>query len=143
MIGERIIKKMIRDRIIDIVTKYVDDPKTQEECIEGITEVAMDMVKIIGIRQIIWYLWYAKKQQTIKSVMRQYGKSNLVTYAAKNAIAVRKIEEAQEKQLVDGSFEFPRMIVCPKCGNKRCPHATDASYECTNSNEPGQEGSRY
>ena len=35
------------------------------------------------------------------------------------------------------------MIVCPKCGNKRCPHATDHSYECTNSNEPGQKGSVY
>ena len=34
-------------------------------------------------------------------------------------------------------------IVCPKCGNKRCPHATDHNLQCTNSNEPGQEGSRY
>lgn len=36
-----------------------------------------------------------------------------------------------------------RMIVCPTCGNKRCPHATDHNLPCTNSNEPGQEGSRY
>lgn len=35
------------------------------------------------------------------------------------------------------------MIVCQKCGNKRCPHATDHRLECTNSNEPGQEGSVY
>lgn len=34
-------------------------------------------------------------------------------------------------------------IVCPNCGNKRCPRATDHDLECTNSNEPGQEGSRY
>ena len=34
-------------------------------------------------------------------------------------------------------------IVCPKCGNKRCPRATDHNFECTNSNEPGQAGSRY
>ena len=34
-------------------------------------------------------------------------------------------------------------IVCPNCGNKRCPRATDHNYECTNSNEPGQTGSRY
>ena len=34
-------------------------------------------------------------------------------------------------------------IVCPKCGNKRCPQATDHTLECTNSNEPGQPGSRY
>ena len=35
------------------------------------------------------------------------------------------------------------MIVCPTCGNKRCPHATDHNLECTGSNEPGQPGSRY
>ena len=34
-------------------------------------------------------------------------------------------------------------IVCPKCGNKRCPRATDHNLECTESNESGQEGSRY
>lgn len=34
-------------------------------------------------------------------------------------------------------------IVCPSCGNKRCPRATWHGLECTNSNEPGQEGSRY
>lgn len=35
------------------------------------------------------------------------------------------------------------MVVCPKCGNKRCPHANDTIYECTGSNEPGQPGSAY
>lgn len=41
--------------------------------------------------------------------------------------------------------EFPniRFNVCQKCGNKRCPHATDHNYECTNSNEVGQIGSVY
>ena len=36
-----------------------------------------------------------------------------------------------------------RMILCPDCGNKRCPHATNHNNACTNSNEPGQPGSRY
>lgn len=36
-----------------------------------------------------------------------------------------------------------RMIVCPTCGNKRCPHSTDHTLACTGSNEPGQPGSRY
>lgn len=34
-----------------------------------------------------------------------------------------------------------RMILCPKCGNKRCPKATHHDNACTNSNEPGQPGS--
>jgi prolyl-tRNA synthetase len=35
------------------------------------------------------------------------------------------------------------MLLCPKCGNKRCPKASDHNLECTNSNEPGQAGSVY
>ena len=33
------------------------------------------------------------------------------------------------------------MIVCPVCGNKRCPKASDHELACTNSNAPGQKGS--
>lgn len=36
-----------------------------------------------------------------------------------------------------------RFIVCPTCGNKRCPKANDHRHECTGSNEPGQKGSAY
>jgi hypothetical protein len=39
--------------------------------------------------------------------------------------------------------EQMRMILCDVCGNKRCPHATDHRNACTNSNEPGQRGSKY
>ena len=43
----------------------------------------------------------------------------------------------------DSYTRMTRMIVCPTCGNKRCPHSTDHNNACTNSNEPGQKGSRY
>ncbi len=36
-----------------------------------------------------------------------------------------------------------KMILCPACGNKRCPKASDHRLECTGSNEPGQPGSVY
>jgi len=36
-----------------------------------------------------------------------------------------------------------RMIVCTECGNKRCPKATSHKEQCTKSNDPGQQGSRY
>ena len=36
-----------------------------------------------------------------------------------------------------------RFVVCPDCGNKRCPHANDHRNACTGSNEPGQVGSAY
>ena len=35
------------------------------------------------------------------------------------------------------------MRLCPTCGNKRCPRATNHNNECTNSNEPNQAGSAY
>ena len=36
-----------------------------------------------------------------------------------------------------------RFVVCPDCGNKRCPHANDHNNACAGSNEPGQVGSAY
>jgi len=36
-----------------------------------------------------------------------------------------------------------RMLLCPECGNKRCPKASDHELQCTGSNEPGQPGSVY
>ena len=39
--------------------------------------------------------------------------------------------------------EYGLFRVCPTCGNKRCPKATDCALACTDSNEPGQPGSRY
>lgn len=41
------------------------------------------------------------------------------------------------------TFTDSRFIVCPECGNKRCPHANDHRNACTGSNETGQEGSAY
>lgn len=40
-------------------------------------------------------------------------------------------------------LSFQRMILCPTCGNKRCPKASDHRLDCTGSNEPGQAGSVY
>jgi hypothetical protein len=44
---------------------------------------------------------------------------------------------------LDGGFMLDRMILCPECGNKRCPKASDHNFSCTGSNEPGQWGSIY
>ena len=40
-------------------------------------------------------------------------------------------------------FGHARFVVCPDCGNKRCPKANNHMNACTGSNEPGQEGSAY
>lgn len=41
------------------------------------------------------------------------------------------------------TFADSRFVVCPDCGNKRCPRANDHRNACTGSNEPGQIGSAY
>lgn len=41
------------------------------------------------------------------------------------------------------TLDDSRMVLCPTCGNKRCPHANDHRNTCTFSNEPGQPGSSY
>jgi len=52
-----------------------------------------------------------------------------------------------DNDLRDPYSQFPlyltRVIVCPECGNKRCPKGTNHRNKCTGSNEPGQPGSRY
>ena len=53
----------------------------------------------------------------------------------------------KEHDLTDAGGIWPlnmvKMILCPECGNKRCPKASDHRLECTGSNEPGQAGSIY
>ena len=52
--------------------------------------------------------------------------------------------ECNQDTLVNGiPYALTRMILCPTCGNKRCPKATNHNLECTNSNEVGQRGSWY
>lgn len=41
------------------------------------------------------------------------------------------------------TLEDMRFVVCPDCGNKRCPKANDHRNACTNSNEVGQKGSSW
>jgi hypothetical protein len=41
------------------------------------------------------------------------------------------------------TFTDSRFVVCPECGNKRCPKAHNHALACTNSNETGQPGSSW
>lgn len=40
-------------------------------------------------------------------------------------------------------YKMTHMILCPDCGNKRCPKANDHLNACANSNATGQPGSAY
>lgn len=47
------------------------------------------------------------------------------------------------REVWPGVFMLDRMLVCPICGNKRCPKASDHELDCTGSNKPGQPASVY
>lgn len=43
----------------------------------------------------------------------------------------------------DNRITRPIMVVCPDCGNKRCPKASHHAHGCTRSNASGQAGSVF
>lgn len=51
-----------------------------------------------------------------------------------------KIYDCHKCFKMSGEVFMSRMIVCPLCGNKRCPKAQNHNFQCTRSNEPNQEG---
>jgi Zn finger protein HypA/HybF involved in hydrogenase expression len=74
-----------------------------------------------------------------------------LTYRSSEKVEVRQQAEPEcwchkcnENNVVNNiPFGMTRMIVCPTCGNKRCPKASDHRLDCTGSNETGQPGSVY
>ncbi|MFB4584463.1 hypothetical protein ACE3JG_18250 [Enterobacter hormaechei subsp. oharae] len=81
-----------------------------------------------------------------------------VAYEAGNSPQCREISNSSTKNFRENAetstkcwchtcrpmtFSDSRLVVCPECGNKRCPHANDHRNACTASNEPGQDGSAY
>lgn len=67
-------------------------------------------------------------------------------YAERYHRSVRSIAEGKCGcwKCMEGRAEVRvRMILCPTCGCKRCPKASDHDLACTGSNEPGQVGSAY
>ena len=98
-----------------------------------------------------------KKKQMFQNAVADVAKTrmDLVTGAIRNLLNDNDKPKLGKKydcycyncnkdNIVGGlPFVMTRMVLCPECGNKRCPKATDHSNKCTNSNKPGQSGSRY
>ena len=63
--------------------------------------------------------------------------------ATQTECGCRRCLRERDERIMGRPAEDMMMVVCQKCGNKRCPHATDHHHAFTNSNEPGQAGSVY
>lgn len=71
-------------------------------------------------------------------VMRQYG-SHIVVFTEGEVCGCAECREAIDA-VIDSFYSMlsQGMILCPLCGNKRCPHASSHRYSCTQSNVFGQ-----
>lgn len=130
--GTGFLKIAMVDQDIEI---SVVDPKDyhyiQQNPLQVTPQSFAEMVKgkeqIVG-RPTIWAEWPTKEDQMTNPECWCY-------------------ECNKDRQTFIGGMKVPffatRMILCPECGNKRCPKATNHELACTGSNEPGQPGSRY
>ncbi|BBE76233.1 hypothetical protein [Phytobacter sp. MRY16-398] len=101
--------------------------------------------RIEEVKQIVRFLAEQKALDApkAKNVIGPYqgtdGKEqDIITLAAKNGDSKCWCRICRPVTLTDTRF-----VVCPDCGNKRCPKANDHRNACSGSNEPGQEGSAY
>jgi len=80
--------------------------------------------------------------RTVEGVDVSFPTEKHMNFAPESCECHRCIEE---KGLRVGGVPLSsaKMILCPTCGNKRCPKANDHRNECSGSNEPGQPGSAY
>ena len=104
---------------------YVIGPARLEKFAELIVAHAVECVRDV-LRDEESELTYGAAGQVQKRIKQHFG-----------------VEECWCESCKPNTMTDMRMIVCQICGNKRCPHATNHIYECTNSNEPGQKGSSW
>lgn len=104
-----------------------------------------------------WYGTCRNAAQRAAQVLIPFGhRAGYLTGSKAAENAVSKADETDDKACgcytcVDAALSllpFPEsicfpFIVCPSCGNKRCPKATHHDNGCTRSNEPGQARSRF
>ena len=83
----------------------------------------------------------SETRQEVRDVIEWYAASVRVALAFPTSPPARKecwCETCRPVTLSDMRF-----VVCPDCGNKRCPKANNHDNACTSSNAPGQPGSSW
>lgn len=91
--------------------------------------------------------WYNRALDDCRAAMLQGAEPDFREISNSSTNNCREIAETSTKcwcrTCRPVTFDDSRFVVCPECGNKRCPHANDHQNACTGSNDPGQEGSAY
>jgi hypothetical protein len=81
MLGARLIKQLIKNKVRDVLSKYIATEKELEAACEGIATIGLEIIEIIGIKQVLKLLWYAKRVNLLrfKSFGQESKKSDDVT----------------------------------------------------------------
>ena len=73
MFAEKFIKNIVRREIRKVLTPIIKDPAVLTDSVDYLTDLAMEVVKMIGIREFIRIIWFAKKKQSIQRVIEEEG----------------------------------------------------------------------
>ena len=81
-----------------------------------------------------------RADQMIAENLKMFGPKSCCCKCWDEFRANSRISDNPAEWMVTSSAPF---ILCPTCGNKRCPKASDHTLACTGSNASGQPGSVY
>jgi len=126
--GEQLLRKMLAINYTGAAALYTDDGELQDgrawPAIDFKRDSAEEIERKMRIRAV---------PDCVKEIDRK------MRAPVTKSCTCRACDSADPKTGLFGRL----FVTCAKCGNKRCPHATDHRLECTKSNDPGQKGSAY
>lgn len=100
----------------------------------------------IAWRESYWYVWKRCRAAMLQELQKSAG-AEATCRSNENVQVLHTKSPANPgcwcRTCRPVAINDMRFVVCPHCGNKRCPQANDHRNACTGSNEPGQEGSAY
>ena len=144
----RNIKGIHKMKMMPLGTKFYAAPQLPQPAVGELTaETLPDEIKQMPAATA--FVWMDGWNKACRAAMLK-GNHRDLSYPVDPQVA--EYEKIMEQSVPDGCWCLTcrpvtmtdmRFVVCPDCGNKRCPHANDHGNACTGSNEPGQEGSAY
>ncbi|MGE6119974.1 hypothetical protein ACPCT8_07335, partial [Aeromonas media] len=127
--------------IIEAAYRYAEHESSQEEKEAGKINFDLLMAAVHKIAPEGWQL--VPVEPTENMIGHGCGASVMVVSEVIKAWAAMLSAAPKPECCRPVAMTDMRFVVCPDCGNKRCPRANDHRNACTGSNELGQEGSAY
>ena len=139
--GARFMPGIPEQTIIEAAYRYAEHESSPEEKEAGKINFDLLMAAVHKIAPEGWQL--VPVEPTENMIGHGCGASVMVVSEVIKAWAAMLAAAPKPECCRPVAMTDMRFVVCPDCGNKRCPRANDHRNACTGSNEPGQEGSAY